>query len=239
MSNMPDITIEELQKRLNEKGINDVARELAIEGEDDKKPAEQPTPPQIDDATKVVALTALQKAIKDHLTELRDTVEDDMRAGYAFNGADRRTAKLSGLNIGTISLVKSKDTYYVMDSKAFNEYVVNAGLGTVKMNFNQAYATQLYHRLIEVADGNKDFKREDFEHMFESEVVLSKEFEKRLAYMDDVCMDTETGEVIPGIEPHPSYVKGIRVLTDKAPKIWRLLTLKSKDEIGKLLGAGE
>jgi hypothetical protein len=216
--------------------LGDIIEELKI------KPVEQvadelenPTQKPLDCVQQLGALTSLNKAIKNKLDELRETTQAEMVEDYIYKGSDRREVRIAGETIGKVSLRKSKQVYKIVDKEAFLNYLLENMLAYKKYSIFAGYENLIYE-LLEKASNGEDFGGATFRNYFYMETVPVKNYDKNFKVVGDVVINSETGEMVAGVEPSQGEVTGIMVKIDATPlHIIELAQTQTGDALAGLL----
>lgn len=220
-------TIEELQASIKENGVEKTAEMLS-------KPRAEETQ-ELSLTQQVTALTSMSKAIKEQLDMKRKELFNEMAQEYETTGSDRRTAKVNGMQIGTVSLTKTTTEWEIEDEHKLLEYLKEYPQYIVE-KYECIDAEGLYKQLHEnyiEQRTTSDF----FYSYFEIRQSFSKAFEKSLKPVEDVVYNEETGEVVTGLKPCERKIKNITVRTEPIDKLCRALAISPSSEIGYMLGA--
>lgn len=242
--NPAEPTFEELQYSVRKHGAEATASNLEDittpraplneSTEEDKPSPKSPVPLP----AQAVALSAIDKVVKAKLAEVRQDITDEMIEAFYEDGSDRKRAMLGGVNIGTVTLRNSKPGYKIVDKQAFEDYL-RATPGACNREATCLNATEAYEMCLQAFMSQRVLKPSEFESKFIVVYKPTAAFEKLLENVDDVVVNSATGEVVPGIEPKPSEIIGVTIKPDKVKNVWRTLSLYSKKDIGNLLGAGD
>ena len=150
-----------------------------------------------------------------------------MLSAYMVDGTDRKILRLGKTPVGTISVKKSKDTYWVSDTSAFNNYIKTNDCGRWRYEVNTYQSDALRQKLIEAGI--------EWEQYFDLKAEPDKDFMKRLTPSEDVMVDTVTGEIVPGIHPKADTACGT-IVRDCKPEVVLPLALSiSNSTINNLL----
>ena len=188
----------------------------------------------------VVALTAMQKGIKDRITELRESITGEMVEQYFDNdGADRRIARIGDAKVGSVSLRRSTDKYEITDVDKFEQYLKNNNYAEVAPTIQPYKVYELLEKLKSVVKQNRPLHTGDFECFFDEEIKPTKQFETIVRPLVNDCMDKLTGEIIPGIKPKKEEIIGITVKTEKPVDVVNALVSGCDNPLQNLLGDGE
>lgn len=213
---MSKYTYDELKEELKHRSVDSVAKEITeYKGK------------ELTDFEQLALITAMAKALKAKSDEIRKRVDNEMLSAYMVDGTDRKTLRIGKTPVGTISVKKSKDTYWVGDRYAFNTYIKDNGCGAVHYEVDPYQSEVLRRKLIEEGI--------EWEQYFTLEAEPSKDFIKRLTPSGDVMVDTGTGEIVPGIHPKEDTACGT-IVRDCKPEVVLPLALSiSNSTINNLL----
>lgn len=178
--------------------------------------------------SRYVALKSLTKALNEQMRELQPQVDYIMRERYERDGSDRTNAKVNGMEIGSVTLTKSKSEWVIRDREAFIEWLTANGLDDVAIEFEPHYTNEMFALLAE------NLEPKQFEHMFYITPVASDTFADGVETLDEKTCAFH-GLVVPGIEPAYNIPTGIMARPKPASDVWRILSIGSKDGIKRLL----
>lgn len=178
--------------------------------------------------TRYVALKSLAKVINEQLRDLQPQVTEVMCERYERDGSDRTNAKVNGMEIGSVTLTKSKSEWVIRDREAFIEWLTANGLDDVAIEFEPHYTNEMFALLAE------NLEPKQFEHMFYITPVASDTFADGVETLDEKTCAFH-GLVVPGIEPAYNIPTGIMARPKPASDVWRILSIGSKDGIKRLL----
>jgi hypothetical protein len=157
---------------------------------------------------RLVALTALQKAVKEEVDRLRAEVEDDMRSDYEDEGTTKKLVRLNGEKVGTVTLAMSKERYEIDDPAAFEEFALEYGLGSVVTVVNPA-------RMHEVVELVRAYAHpEDLDELLSEEVVYDKDWQKGCEWRGGKVMYMDSPMEVPGVRHVPEEPKNLTVRTE-------------------------
>lgn len=221
INNSDVLTVEDLTRLLKENSAEDVLAQFS----DEKT---RITKAQNETIARYVALKSLVNACEEELENLKFDVEDIMHEGWNKDGCDRRTARVDGLDIGSVTLCKSKKKYRVTNWQAFNEWLQTNGLDDTAIGLDEFYAKDLLKLL------KDNFAPSVYEKWFFVHTKPSRDFERAVEVVDaQTC--AVNGLAVAGIEPAPTKPTHVMCKPKPAREVWRVLQMKSKDEIGNLL----
>lgn len=184
----------------------------------------------------LVALSSLQKAVKEKIDTLRQEVEVDMLLDYRKTGSDRRAVKIGNEKVGTVSLRKSKKPYKVVDREAFYDYLLENDLAEKWHTLLQGYEQKVYELLERAANG-EDIADEHFRNYFLMEIKPVDKFDTSFKVIGDLVINSETGEAVAGVEPCDDEVAGIMVKATATPlQIIELTQSVTGNALAGLLG---
>lgn len=147
---------------------------------------------------KLVVLTAMQKAVKQAVDDMRADVTDEVRAMYV-DGDKPGDVKMFDEKIGTISVTQNKEGFTVTDVGAFDEWCHESGI-----ECTPRLAVPLTdEQVLEVAE------RYGLDVEWVPKDVAG--IMSHISHVNGVAMESDTGEEVPGVEWSPASFKGIMV----------------------------
>ena len=218
-----EVTLDELKEKLSKQSVEQTQSDLERDS-------------SLTTTQKVVALTALQKAVKAKLDDLRHDLTEEMVDQYWTDESDRRVARVGSSKIGTVALRRSTQQYTVTDYLAFEEYLKANNYATVEMCVYENFQKSLFDILLEVVENGNPLKVDDFAFAFYEKVTPTKQFELIVRPVVDVCINKVTGETIAGIKPKREEIVGITVKTEKPLDVISALVTNRSDPLQKMLG---
>ena len=170
----------------------------------------------------LAVLTALQKAVKERLTEVRAAADGRMLEAYREEGVTRKALLLGGTKVGDYIVLFSGEDWEIVDPDAFIEFALSYGLATVERQIRpecmaravSIIADEAPELLCEVTRLDADWRR------------YIKPSAGHATFLD-------SGEPVPGLEPVRQEVKGTQVRGCKPDEV--LPALRSLGGIDRLL----
>ena len=148
----------------------------------------------------LAVLTALQKAVKERLDEVR--AEADAGMG---DGIEKRTLSVGGEKVGEITQTFSKDGWRVTDLEALQAFALDYGFAHVVKSIRPEWMETCVKAL------EAEFDEDVLDSAIESRVVLDGDWERRITKTDGQPTYLDSGMVVPGVEHRPKAAKGTRV----------------------------
>lgn len=208
---MTNYSYNDLKDELKHRSVESVAKEIT---------EFEPTKNKMSNMEKLAILTAMQKAIKEQIDTTREAVDYEMLSAYMLDGTDRKTLRIGKTPVGTISVKKSKNNYWVGDRHAFNTYIKENECGKWRYEVDVYQSEPLRQKLIEAGI--------EWEQYFKLEAEPNKDFTKRLTPSEDCMVDTETGEIVPGIHPKEDTTYGT-IVRECKPEVVLPLVISMPD----------
>ena len=82
----------------------------------------------------LAVLTAIQKAVKAKLDEVRAEADADMLVAFEDDGVTKKALKLGGVKVGDYIVVLASDDFIITDADAFNDFALTYGFANQKMS---------------------------------------------------------------------------------------------------------
>lgn len=82
----------------------------------------------------LAVLTALQKAVKTKLDEVRAEADADMLDAFDEDGVTKKALKLGGVKASDYIVVLASDDFMITDADAFNGFALTYGFASQKMS---------------------------------------------------------------------------------------------------------
>lgn len=143
-------------------------------------------------------LTAMEKAVKDRIKEVRAIANDELTDAFNDYGVEKIGLRVNGEKVGDFAVTFEKEGYAITDQEQLDEFALDYGL---------AY----------YADGIKDeaeaisYLRTMAPEFLERKVAYYVDWDKAITYSGGECLYMDSGMEIPGIEYKPKRLKGTRV----------------------------
>ena len=150
-------------------------------------------------------LKTLETAVKKRMDEIKPEVNEIMYRDFMDEGIEKRTARIGNTIVGTLTVVKDKASYDVVNQDAFIEWLEDYDLGCAKYTVDVKASDEIHAML------RKYWREEDIAHLFIKEPEVYKDTEKRILACEDVCLLEGMPAVIPGIKPKANQFKYVKV----------------------------
>lgn len=149
---------------------------------------------------KLAVLTALQKAVKDQITEVRAEADSEMYQLYSDDRITKRALKLGDTKVGDYLVSETKESYTIEDNEAFEDFALTYG-----------FADE-----VKIIDPSKmleaiAFLQENNPTMIASEIVIDGNWEKAVTNTCGIATYLDTGLAIPGVKINPPTYKNTQV----------------------------
>ena len=148
----------------------------------------------------LAVLTAMQKAVKERLDEVR--AEADAGMG---DGIEKRTLSVGGEKVGEITQTFSKDGWRVVDMEALQAFALDYGFAHVEKVIRPEWMETCVKAL------EAEFDADVTSSAIEERIVLNGDWESLITKVDGEPTYLDSGMVVPGIEYRPKAAKGTRV----------------------------
>lgn len=148
----------------------------------------------------LAVLTALQKAVKERLDEVR--AEADMNMG---DGVEKRTLSVGGQKVGEIAVTFAKEDWAIVDREAFEAFALDYGMARVEKAIRPGWMETCVKAL------ESAFEPEVLSSAIDEKVVLEGDWKKAVTKVGSDPVYLDSGMVIPGLAYMPRCEKGTRV----------------------------
>lgn len=148
----------------------------------------------------LAVLTALQKAVKAKLDEVRTEADTSMLDAYEEDGVVKKTLKVGGTKVGDYIVVLTSDDWAVTDEAALQEFALTYGFAGQELQIKPECMAQAV-KLIEELDP----------FMLQEVVTINGDWKKFLTNTGGVATFLDSGEVVPGVQAMPPRVKCTQV----------------------------
>lgn len=172
-------------------------------------------------------LTALQKAVKQKLDEVRTEADASMLESYEDDGVVKKALKVGGVKVGDYIVVLTADDWAVTDEAALEDFALCNGLAETRLSIKPECMAAAV-KIVEEIDP----------FLLTEEVRLSSDWKKYLTNTGGIATFLDTNQAVPGVVPVPPRVKCTQVRgckpEDVVPQTQRLGGIDAL-----LLGDGE
>lgn len=176
----------------------------------------------------LAVLTALQKAVKERLDEVRAEADEGMG-----DGIEKRTLSVGGEKVGEIAVTFAKEGWDVTDMEALSSFALDYGFAHVEKAIRPDWMETCVKAL------ESSFEPDVLESAIESKVVLDGDWERYVTSVDGEPTYLDSGMVIPGVSRRPKRPKGTRVTECKPADVIPALRNLPGGIERALLGDGE
>ena len=180
----------------------------------------------------LAVLTAMEKAVKDRIREVRAECNDKMLGTYDSIGAEKIALKVCGTKVGDMTVTFHSEGFAVTDEEAFGEFAVDYGLATKRKRIRPEMMESAI-KAIESA-----FEPDVAAEAIEEYTALSPDWEKAMERGNGCVLYMDSGMPVPGVEYRPKRVKGTMVRGCKPDEVLPLLRSLPGGIDGLLLGEG-
>lgn len=170
----------------------------------------------------LAVLTALQKAVKERLTEVRAAADGKMLEAYREDGVTRKALLVGGTKVGDYIVLLTGEDWEIADSDAFIEFALSYGFATVE---RQIRPECMARAVSIIADEEPELLREV--------TRLDPEWRRCIKASAGHATFLDSGEPVPGLEPVCQEVKGTQVRGCRPDEV--LPALRSLGGIDRLL----
>lgn len=153
----------------------------------------------------LAVLTALSKAVKDRMKEVRREADLDLMDAYEGEGYEKKAVKLNGQKVGEHIVTFHKEGYEIADRGAFEEFALDYGMATQR----RSISPEFMESAIKVLEQN--FEPDVLDGAIVTETVISSDWDKAMERVGDAVCYMDSGMVVPGVEYRPKRVKGTMV----------------------------
>lgn len=172
-------------------------------------------------------LTALQKAVKQKLDEVRTEADASMLESYEDDGVVKKALKVGGVKVGDYIVVLTADDWAVTNEAALEDFALCNGLAETRLSIKPECMAAAV-KIVEEIDP----------FLLTEEVKLAPDWKKYLTNTGGVATFLDTNQAVPGVAPAPPRVKCTQVRgckpEDVVPQMQRLGGIDAL-----LLGDGE
>lgn len=151
---------------------------------------------------KLAVLTALEKAVKDRMKDVRSEADADLMDAYDENGYEKKAVKLNGQKVGEHIVTFRKEGYEITDRAAFEEFALDYGLAEQRRYIAPDFMESAI-KALEAA-----FEPEVLDGAIVTEIVLSGDWELAMERVGDAVCYMDSNMVVPGVAYRPKEVKG-------------------------------
>jgi hypothetical protein len=145
-------------------------------------------------------LTALQKAVKAKLDEIRAEADATMLESYEDDGVVKKALKVGGVKVGDYIVVLTADDWAVTDAEALEDFALTYGFATSKL----AIKPECMDAAVKLIEATDPF-------MLCETVSLNKDWKNYITNTAGTPTFLDSGEMVPGIEQMPPRVKCTQV----------------------------
>lgn len=162
---------------------------------------------------KLAVLTAMEKAVKDAIREVRTEANADLLDAYDEMGVEKLALKLDGQKVGDFIVTFNAEGFEITDQEAFEEFALDYGLATTKRTIPARTMSVAINALARIVPPS------DLDDYLETEVVLDRYWERALTNSAGVVTYLDSGMPVPGVAVRPRTVKGTMVRECKPEKV--------------------
>lgn len=181
----------------------------------------------------LAVLTAMEKAVKDRIKEVRKEADASLLDAYDSAGFEKMAVKLNGQKVGEHIITFHSDGFTITDREAFTEFALDYGLMTQKRTIAPDFMESAINALQDA------FDPEVLDGAIITECELSPDWEKALERAGDAVVFMDSGLIVPGVEYRPKQVKGTMVRGCKPAEVLPILAALPEGVEQLLLGGAE
>lgn len=170
----------------------------------------------------LAVLTALQKAVKERLSEVRAAADAEMLDAYLEDGVTRKALMLGGMKVGDYIVLLSGEDWEIADPDAFIEFALSYGFATVEKQI----APECMVQAVSIIENEAP-------ELLCEVTRLDPEWRRCIKASAGHATFLDSGEPVPGLEPVRQEVKGTQVRGCKPDEV--LPALRSLGGIDRLL----
>lgn len=148
----------------------------------------------------LAVLTALQKAVKARLDDVRAQADASMLDSYEEDGVVKKALKLGGVKIGDYLVVLTADDWAVTNAAALEDFALTYGFAKQELSIKPECMASAV-KLIESTDP----------FMLQETVTLNRDWKNYITNTGGTPTFLDSGEIVPGIEALPPRVKCTQV----------------------------
>lgn len=160
--------------------------------------------PQLDCTEQLALLTALQKAVKARLDEVRAEADAEMRDAFDEGGVTKRALSVGGVKVGDFIVVMESSEWAIADREALEDFTLAYGFATVRREVRPEYRA----RALEiVADALPEAVAETVE--------LDPKWQANVTNVGGIPFYLDSGAIVPGLSyvgqrPRGTQVRGCK-----------------------------
>lgn len=155
---------------------------------------------QLDTEEQLVVLTALQKAVKARLDEVRADADVAMLASFESDSVLKKQLKLGGVKMGDYLVVLTGEDWAVTNVAALEEFALAYGFAKAERGIKPE----------RMADAIAIVEQADPSLLYET-AILNRDWKKLMTNTAGIATFLDSGEPVPGVELAPSRVKCTQV----------------------------
>lgn len=154
----------------------------------------------------LAVLTAMEKAVKDRIKEVRSEANENLLEAYESMGVEKLALKVGGgTKVGEFIVTFNAEGFEVTDRAAFEDFALDYGLARV----NRSIRPDMMESCIRALEGV--FSEEVLAEAVEERVELNPDWEKAIYNIAGVPCYEDSGMPVPGLAVRPKTVKSTMV----------------------------
>lgn len=141
----------------------------------------------------LAVLTAMEKAVKERIKEVRTEANAEMRSAYESMGVEKMALKVGGKKVGEFTMVGAGEKIAIEDRAAFEEFALDYGMATAKRTIDPRMMESAIKALESV------FEPDVIEQAVIEEVILDADWEKAIVNVGGLPCYMDSNMPIPGL----------------------------------------
>lgn len=181
---------------------------------------------------KLAALTAMEKAVKEQIKQVRSDANAELMDAYDDLGVEKLALKLGGQKVGEFVVTFNAEGFEVTDQEAFGEFALDYGMAEVRRTIRP----EMMESAIRALEGV--FEPDVLAEAVETTVVLHPDWEKGMTNVGGVVQYMDSGMNVPGVKVRPKTVKSTMVRGCKPAEVLPLVATELPSGANGLLLGG-
>lgn len=178
----------------------------------------------------LAVLTAMEKAVKDRIKDVRSEANASIMDAYADMGVEKLALKVGDQKVGEFIVTFAKEGFEVTDRAAFEEFAVDYGMATQRRTIRPSMMESAIRALESI------YATEVLEEVVQTEVVLNPNWDRALVNVGGVACYMDSRLPVPGVVVKPKSVKGTMVRECKPEAVFPVVATLPGGFNGYLLG---
>ncbi|MEG0758389.1 MAG: hypothetical protein RR505_08260 [Raoultibacter sp.] len=176
---------------------------------------------------KLTVLTALEKAVKDEIKEIRIEANVEIMEANEKSGVEKLGLKLGDTKVGEFIVTYNSDGFAVINKELFEEFALEYGLASKSLRINPSMEQSAIK-----------FLESSLDPEVEERITVSSDWEKAMERGNDCVLYMDSGMIVPGVEYRPKTIKGTMIRGCKPSDVLPILRNMPGGIDAALLGDG-